>query len=259
MTKPNVSGLLKTAKKFIAKHDSEILTGFGIAGMITTTVLAVRATPEAMRLLEQERDEQGVDKLPVTDVVKTAWKCYIPTAITGVASVTCLISATSINARRTAALAAAYQISETALTEYKEKVIETIGEKKEQSVREKIQKDHIEKNPVKNNEIVVTGIGTTRCYDHLSGRYFVSDIERIKKSVNELNRRMLTDMGGYVSLNEFYDELGLDHIGVGDDLGWNVSSGLIDIDFGSHLCPDGVPCIAIDYRIAPKYDYDSLC
>lgn len=53
-----------------------------------------------------------------------------------------------MHAKRTAALATAYKLSETALTEYKEKVVETIGEKKEQLVRDKIDKDHIDKDPV---------------------------------------------------------------------------------------------------------------
>ena len=42
--------LLKTS---IKKHSPEILTGIGIAGMITTTVMAVRATPKALILIEE--------------------------------------------------------------------------------------------------------------------------------------------------------------------------------------------------------------
>ena len=63
---------------------------------------------------------------------------------------------------------------------------------------------------------------------------------------------------GYVSLNDFYDELGLDHIDVGDDLGWKVDQGKLDVDFGSQIASDGRPCITIEYSVAPKYGYDSF-
>ena len=41
----------------LKKHSPEILTGIGIAGMITTTFLAVRATPKALELIEEKKDE----------------------------------------------------------------------------------------------------------------------------------------------------------------------------------------------------------
>ena len=61
----------------------------------------------------------------------------------------------------------------------------------------------------------------------------------------------------YISLNEFYYELGLDGTKIGDELGWNVTTGLIDLDFSAQLDTDGVPCIVIDYMIAPKRGYNS--
>ena len=255
MNKPNVGKLLKSAQNTISQHSPEILTGIGIAGMITTTVLAVKATPKAIRLMEDAQYEKG-DTLTAPEKVKTCWKCYIPAAVTGTVSITCLIGASSVSARRTAAFAAAYQISETAFTEYKDKVIETIGEKKEQTVRDKVDKDRIEKNPVSKNEVIITEKGNTLCYDYHSGRYFKSDIERIRKAVNELNRTMLYNE--YVSLNEFYDELGLEHTSIGDDLGWRLDGGLIDVTFGSQLTDDGTPCIVVNYDIAPKHGYSRL-
>lgn len=255
MNKPNMANFIKSTRLFVDKHSPEILTGFGIAGMITTTVLAVKATPKALTLIEKKKKEKDVDKLPVVDVVKTAWKPYVPAAVTGVCSVGCLIGASSVNIRRNAALATAYKLSETALAEYREKVVETVGEAKEHLIREKVSKEKVEKNPVNAGDVIITDKGNTLCYDVISGRYFRSDIDRIKRAANELNRRMLTDAFGYISVNEFYDELDLEHIGVGDDLGWNVSTGLIDIELGSCLAADGTPCVVIDYAVAPKYDF----
>lgn len=256
MNKFNFARFVKNAEMMIVKHSPEILTGIGIAGMLTTTVIAVKATPKALRLIEEKKEEEGVETLTPVETVKATWKCYIPAVVTAAASTACLIGASSVNARRNAALATAYKLSETALTEYREKVVETIGEKKERVIREKIDKDHIEGNPVVTKEIIITDKGNTLCYDGVSGRYFKSDIDQIKKSINILNRRLLTEM--YLSLNEVYDELDLDHIDVGDDLGWNVDDGLIDPCFSSQLAKDGTPCVVLSYSKPPKYGYSSF-
>ena len=244
---------LKTA---IKKHSPEILTGIGIAGMITTTVMAVRATPKALILIEERKEEIGAEKLEAMDMVKTTWACYIPAAITGTLSVACLIGASSVNARRNAALATAYTLSESALKDYQGKVIEMFGEKKNEAVKDAVAKDKVEKNPIVTREVIITEKGNTLCYDAISGRYFKSDIEKIKKAECELNRQMLDDM--YVSLNDFYYEIGLDSVKLGDELGWNVDSGYIDLSFSSQLASDGTPCLVIDYSVAPRYDYRNL-
>lgn len=244
---------LKTA---IKKHSPEILTGIGIAGMITTTVMAVRATPKALILIEERKEKIGAEKLEAMDMIKTAWACYIPAAITGTLSVACLIGASSVNARRNAALATAYTLSESALKDYQGKVIEMFGDKKNEAVKDAVAKDKVEKNPVITREVIITEKGNTLCYDAISGRYFKSDIEKIKKAECELNRQMLDDM--YVSLNDFYYEIGLDSVKLGDELGWNVDSGYIDLSFSSQLASDGTPCLVIDYSVAPRYDYRNL-
>ena len=253
MNKPNLSNLVDASKLFITRRSPEILTGIGIAGMITTTVLAVKATPKALILIGQAENEKERDLKPI-ETVKVAWKPYIPAAITGVASISCLIGSSSVNARRMTALTAAYQISETALSEYREKIIETIGEKKEKTARDKVNKDKVDKNPISKSEVIITSKGSTLCFDPISGRYFKSDIDAIKRAENTLNKRMLHDIGGYISLNEFYDEIGLDHIDIGNDLGWNVDE-LIDITITSHVTDTGEPAIVLDYLAHPKYNY----
>lgn len=254
MGKTNLATITKDIRKFASKRSPEILTGIGIAGMITTTILAVRATPKALELIEEQKEEESVDELSSFEVVKVAWKPYIPAMVTCVVSTACLIGASSVNTKRNAALATAYKLSETALSEYRDKVVETIGEKKERIVRDKVAEERVKKNPVSKNEVIVTGNGKTLCFDPISGRYFMCSIETIKKAENTLNKQMLHDISGYVSLNEFYDELGLDHTSVGNDLGWNTNQ-LIDIDFSSQLNDNGEPSVVLDYLVAPKYDY----
>ena len=254
MGKTNLATIVASTRQFVSKRSPEILTGIGIAGMISTAVLAVKATPKAMELIEKKKREEWLDKLSPVEMVKVAWKPYIPAIVTCVTSTACLIGASSVSAKRNAALATAYKLSETALTEYREKVIETIGEKKERTVRDKVAEERVKKNPVSKNEVIITGNGKTLCFDPISGRYFMCSIETIKRAENTLNKQMLHDISGYVSLNEFYDEIGLDHTSVGDDLGWNTDK-IIDIDFSSQLNDNGEPSVVLDYLVAPKYDF----
>lgn len=256
MNKQDVVNFINSTKRSVSKHSPEILTGIGIAGMLTTTVLAVKATPKALVLIEQKKKEERKDELTPVEVVKTCWKPYIPATLSGAASIACLIGANSINAKRNAALAAAYKLSETALIDYKAKVVETIGEKKEQAIKDKIAKEKVENNPASSSQIIVTGRGNSRIYDQSFGRYFTSDIELIKKAVNELNRRMISEM--YISLNEFYREIGIDEVELGDSLGWNIEQGYIEIDWSSQICDDGTPCLVMGYLVAPRYDFDKL-
>ncbi len=245
--------LIKNVKRFTIKHSPEILTGLGIAGMITTAVMTGNATIKAVKLIENKKETNDFSELTKKETIKIVWRCYFPPVVTGVVSTACIIFASSVNLKRNTALAAAYALSETALKEYQDKVVEVIGEKKERLVKDSVAKDIISKNPVNNNEVIITEKGNTLCYDVISGRYFKSDIEKIKQIKNELNSRMLNDSD--ISLNDFYYELGLDSILIGDDLGWNVNKGLIDLDFSSQLSADGEPCLVINYRVAPTYNY----
>lgn len=273
MHKPNLSVIVRSIQSGLHKHSPEILTGVGIAGMITTTVLAVRATPKALILMEEEKRSRNselfeeakknrqencarVDRLKPVEVIRTTWPCYIPAVVTGVLSVSCLIGASSVNVRRNAALATAYSLSESALKEYQEKVVESIGEKKEQEIRDSIAKDKLKRDPVVNKEVIVTGRGETLCYDTITSRYFKCDIEKLRRVENELNKRLLSEM--YISLNDFYYEIGLHTTDVGEDLGWNIGDGLINLEFSSQLAEDETPCLVVGYRVAPRYDFRTL-
>lgn len=250
MSKPNVSRMLKSTRETISKHSPEILTGVGIAGMITTTVLAVKATPKALDLISRKEYEEQRE-LTAMETVKAAWKPYIPAAITGVASTACLIGANSVNLKRNAALAAAYTLSDTAFREYKEKVVETIGERKEQTVRDKVAEKQVKENPP-SNDVTVIGKGPSLCLEPLSMRYFRTDIEHIKKAANEVNAQILTSIYGWATINDFYDELGLSHTDTGDNLGWNLDN-RVDIHISAQVTENGEPCLVIGHNNPPIY------
>ena len=171
-------------------------------------------------------------------------------------SVACLIGASSVSARRNAALATAYQLSTNALNEYKEKVVETLGEKKEKVIREKVAQDKVTNNPVSKSEVVITGRGDVLFLEPVSMRYFTSDIETVRRIINDINYRMTSGMEEYISLSEFYDEIGLSHTSTSDDIGWNLyKDGQLRMDFHPTVAEDGKPCLMLDYNVSPRYNY----
>ena len=256
-----LDGIFKFAKQnvpgFCKKHLPEILTGVGIGLFGFTVVDAVRQTPEACMRIEERKLDLEVEKLPVIELVKTAGPCYIRPAMAGIASVGCIIGANRVNMKRSAALATAYALSETAFKEYKDKVVELLGDKKEEKVHEEVLQERLDKNPLSDNTIIVTGHGSTLCYDAFCGRYFYSDPEFIKSVMNEINRQLLFNY--YVSLNDIYAKLGLDETEVGDMLGWGVGSGgLIEIYLSSKLTDGDSPCLVMEFVNHPGVDYNSM-
>lgn len=250
------TNFINDSKKFLGKHSPEILTGIGIVGMGCSIVNAVMATPKAMMLVEQKKEQLDVNHLTPKETFMTVWKPYLPSAITFMLSTGCIIGASTINYKRNAALGAAYALSERTLIRYRDKVIDTLGERKEQEIRDKIAQDDVDKDQPSPKQIIVTSKGNTLCKDMISGRYFKSDIETIKQTINKLNRRLTYDH--YISLNEFYGELGLDDIKNGDLMGWNLDNGLIEPNFNACITEEDEPCIVFDVDISPKYDFDKL-
>ena len=177
MNKQAIANTLKSLQKTMRKHSPAILTGIGIAGMAAAAVMAVRATPKALRMVDDREIEDG-KRLTTSEIVKTTWKCYIPAAVTGVCSAACIIGASSISARRNAALVTAYTISETALKEYKDKAVEVVGPKKEQAIRDAVAKEQLEQAGVPERKFIPTGRGETPCFDPLTNACFKSDYRR---------------------------------------------------------------------------------
>ena len=249
------------ARRFMVKNSPIILTVCGVGGLVTTAACAIEATKKSDEDLIPHVDEE----LNFYEKFKICWPNYIPMAITGGVSIACIIGSNTVNMRRQAALISAYSMSESMLKEYKDKVIETIGKKKEESIRDSIQEDRIKKNPPKEEDIFITGKGETLCMDAYSGRYFKSDIEHIKKKENEFNADLLRCMA--LTLNDWYDYLGLEHIKVGDQLGWSIfdemgcsdGGNLLEFRHTSHLTEDGIPCLVVDFCRYPDGSYLEYC
>lgn len=262
MKKEDILRVVDSLKLLVIRRTPEILTGLGIAGMTSMTVMAVVVTPKALDKIadiKEEHTEDNDKKAVSKDIVTKVVPLYLPAVITGGLSAYCLISACSVNNKRSAALAAAYTLSESTLKDYQDKVLETFGEKKERAVRDSIAKDKIEKDPVVNHEVILTGTGNVLCLDSISGRYFRSSYEKLRSIENKLNRRLMTEM--YLGLNELYYEIGLPCTEQGNLLGFNIDDGLIEFDFSAQLTPEDEghePCIVLGYRVGPRYGYGDL-
>ena len=236
----------------LKKHSPEILTGLGITGMITSTVLAVRATPKALLLIEEKKEEEEKDELTPLELIRTVWPCYIPSVVSSSLSIACILGANSVNNRRNAALATAYSLSESALKTYQQKVVETIGEKKEKDVRDAIAVDKLNNEHVTKERIVFVG-GETLCYDQMSNEFFMCSKDKLDCIEAELNRELNHNM--YASVNEFYEKVGLPYTSKGDIYGWNVYRNPVKFEPVYGFADNGSHCLIIGYE--PGHEPDT--
>lgn len=247
--------LIKYADSVFKKHGTKILTGLGVAGLVTTTILAIEATPKAVRIIEEKKKKEHKESLTKKETVSLVWKCYIPTGVSLVASAACIMGAYSEGARRNAALATAYSLTQSYLDDYRSKTKEVVGEKKEKQIREAVMQDRLDRSKIREEDIIETKHHGERCYDSIIDRKFWSDISTIEKAVIDLNKDLQTCM--YVSLNDFYRKLDLPTCDIGDEVGWNIDDGPIEITFGSMLKND-LPYIVLSFQCAPRTDYTNL-
>ncbi len=246
---------LKAAQHMLSENSPAILTGLGVAGTISTAVLAAQGAMKARHILDAQTPPEWTHeekKLDWRAGFKLTWKCYIPAATTGATTVASILGANHISSKRMAAVVSAYSISETMFKEYKDKVIETLGEKKELAVRDEIAQDRVNANPPSGAEVVITSGGEVMCYETFTARYFKSDMETIRKAQNDINAQLINE--GYASLNDFFGLIGLPHSGVGEEVGWTVDE-MLDIHFSTVLSDDNKPCISVGYKTLPVRNY----
>lgn len=247
--------VLQTISGVVNRNSPTILTVAGVVGVFATAVLTGKATLEAadkVRHIERSIDRQ----LTVVEVIEVSWRYFVPPAMLAIGTTAAIVGMHSIHTKRASALLSAYTITDTAFREYQSKVTDVLGEKKERGLREEIAAEQIRKNPPpENREMVFIGSGDVLCLETATGRYFWSTMEKIKQAQNTINARIIHNM--YASQNEFYTLIGIPGTTLGDQLGWNVDS-MMEVVFGSELDPDDKPCLAVDYRIAPRSDYYKL-
>lgn len=239
--KLNLKHTFKIAERYVIDNSPAIATAIGVGGTIATAILTGKASVKAMRLMDYEQARRlriqhnsGEEDWPLSkrEYAELTWKIWTPPAVAGVLTIAAIVAANRIGSRRAAAVAAAYTLSEKAWGEYKDKVVEQIGEKKEQAVVDSLAQDRVNRNAARiDNEIVLMGDGEQVYLDALSGRTFRSDRETLRKIENDFNHEIINGFGEVKLLSELYDEIGLDSTDYSREVGWDIDNRL-EFTFG---------------------------
>lgn len=249
---------LSKPQMFLKRNSSTILTFMGAAGVIATTVTAVKATPKAVALLDHAKEEKGED-LTKLEMVKIAGPAYIPTVVLGVSTLACIFGANVLSKRGQASLMSAYALVDSGYKDYRKKVDELYGSEAGAQVRAGIAKDKYENQPIKRPED-----GKRLYFDFYSSRYFEATPAEVKTAEYELNRKLMMDDCAY--LNEWYTLLDLEPLEHGLDFGWATYANSdiywqtwIDFHHEKVIMDDGLECIIISFMQEPYPEFEDYC
>lgn len=249
----NVPGFMKVAERYVIDNAPTLLTAFAVTGTLTTAYLTGKATFKAAEIIQEDEVRRAMSEieepeLDTRDKAKLVWKCYIPPAVSVASTICFMVAANSISSSRLAALAAAYAVSDKNFTEYKDKVKELFGEKKAGEVRTAVAQDHVNNNPPTEHNVIRAHGGNTLCLDKWTGRYFTSDMQTIRAVENDFAKGLYKG-SDVVTLDDFYEALGLPIPKCADNFGWNQDSS-IDLTFDS-VIHEGEPILVMDFANAP--------
>ena len=244
---------IQKVKNLLKKNQPSILIGIGIAGFIGAVVMSVKATTKASELLNEKKVEEETENFTKKEIVKTTWKCYAPVIVLGAVSTICILSANKISSKRNAVLAAAFSMSESAFSTYKNSVLEVVDAETNKKINEQVAKKQVSKYSSNYDGVINTGKGEDVCLDPYSGRHFYSSIDKIKSVINELNSQLVE--GNDIYLNDLYYELGLSGTDFGASFLWEINkTKLIRVDFNSVIMDNKKPCIVINYTNPPFHE-----
>lgn len=244
--------ITRGVQSLIVRNANTILSGIAAAGVVTTSVLAVKGTVKAVNAVRDEYpDEYKNGTLEPKQIVELVWKDYIPAVTFGVATIGAIILADRIGSRRAAALAAAYTITDNAFQQYRDKVISKFGKNQEEVVRAEVAKDRIDKS----TEIVIASGGDVVCFDSFTGRTFMSNVETLRRVENQINHMIVNDL--YASLSDYYNLLGIRPTSYSDEVGWNTDK-LLSLQLSAILDDSDRPCICIDFSVTPVKHFNRL-
>lgn len=245
----NMASMVKTAKSIVTANSPVLLVGTAIAGVVATGYLAAQGGYKARGIID-EAQEQIDHELNAQEKLQLTWLCYAAPVLTGASTVASVVGVHTIHTKRHAALAGLYAVASTKLDSLQEEAEKMLGPKKMQQINDATGQVMAERNPLRDNaEILMLGDGTELCHDEWSGRWFKGSHASIEAAFNRVNKILLTE--GEASLNEFYDELGLDPIPMGASFGWPGGT-LLEPRWGTVSTPDGGSAITFWFHEAPK-------
>lgn len=251
---------------FAKKHSTPILVGTGLIGMTAALVLVAKETVAAQEeleeLKEQKKEElalETVEEVPVTkkEVVKTVWKCYIPSAIVFVSSVGCILASHKVRSGREAALLGIANTSLSTLAEYKNVVKETVGEEAWSKIEDKVETKRVEDayKVVGSNLIPTPGEGEILFYDPFLNRFFATTQANVEIALAKLNSMIFR--WDAASLSDFYNILGIDSGTLSDCIGWNTRErDEVRVLARSKVYDGERTCRVLMFNIDPQVNFD---
>lgn len=221
--------------RFIKRNSSTILTFAGVIGIVSTAVLAIKATPSAMELVDKAEKEKG-EELTNAEKILAGGKAYIPTVIVGTSTIACVLGANVLNKKSQASIASSYALVDTMFKQYREKSKELYGEDADEKIMDAIIADDINNYIYPYNGFEDESRDADKVlfyiqpHQQMPGLYFETSLLLVQNAEYHLNRNFA--LRGFASVNEFYEFLGLDSQEDGYDLGWSMEGGFSWIDFG---------------------------
>lgn len=246
---------MKSLVPSLKRASPTILTFLGAVGVVATAVTAVRATPKAMRMIQERIDEEeGVfPQLTTAEKVRVAWKAYIPSIAIGAATIVCIFGANGLNRHQQASIASAYALLDRTYKEYRSKVISLYGKDADTKIREGIAKDYYEDH----DENLEPIGGKHLFFDEFSGEYFERTMLEVLDAEYQMNRTFVLE--GRVKLNDFYEFLGLPKTKLGETVGWDIEDGIsfygyqwIEFDHELVTMDDGLECYILHIPYQPS-------
>lgn len=251
--------LARRAGRAAADHSPTILTAISVTGTLATAYLTGKATLKAAEIIDQAQAEHNLGEkshpLTTKEKAELVWKQYLTPAGVAVVTIACMVAANRIGARRVAALATAYTLAEKAALTYKDKVVSTLGEKREEKIRAELAQDEIDRHPISRETVYVENGGGDLFRDSWSGRYFNSSVVALEKASNSINAMLNNEFSA--TLSDFYDLIGLDSTDESDMIGWNSDCPL-ELEFSWGSTPDERPCGVMRFRTVPYRGHNSF-
>lgn len=234
------------SEMFLRRHSSTILTVIGSCGVIGTAVLAVKATPKALLLIEEAKNEKE-SELTTLETIQVAWRPYIPALIVGGSTIACIFGANYLNSRHQASLMSAYALLDSSYKEYRNAVKEIYEEDADSKTIKEIAKSNFDDKMILHDDKELF-------FDYQSMRYFESTLEEVKEAERIFREDLMKT--GCACLNDYYDLLNIDHVPHGYDLWWNTAElyKYSDIDFiyEKTVFDDGLECWIITMPYQPS-------
>lgn len=213
------TGFVKMSKgtlRFTKKNSNWILAWLAILGVTGLSWAMIRGTIKAVKLCE-EKKVQGTK-----EIIKTVWRLYIPAIGFFVLTTVSIVSNAKINASKLALMTGLYAMKEADLKDFKNKVKEMVGPKKEEAIEAEVEKEKVRRLPAPSEEdIAKTGHGNVLFIDWLTGQWFRASPDYIDLVQEKINKQLHNEMDPSLMRGYMHELLHLRKCGA-DDLIWDL-------------------------------------